>query len=188
MTTLKNVSEKFFINLKLPLVFVFLLWCVFISNLLLFNGSLNQYGIQPRASGGIGGVLFSPFLHGNFSHLLGNSIFFFLLSGIICFDSVKLWYKSLIFGAVIGGTFTWIFGLGSLHIGASGIVFSLWGTILGMAINRKNPYYCIASIVLLIGYGTIFIWGLVPQYGISWAGHFGGLLAGIACSRKIKND
>ena len=55
-----------------------------------------------------------------------------------------------------------------------------------MAINRKNPYYIIASIVLVLGYGMSFMWGLIPQDGISWAGHFGGLLSGLACSKQVK--
>ena len=163
-----------------------MLWCVFLSNLILFGGSLNQFGVQPRVASGIYGVLFSPFLHGSFSHIIGNSIFFFLLSWIICFNSTKLWYKTLIYGTVLGGLFTWLFGTGGVHIGASGVVFALWGTIIGMAINRKNPYFMIASIVLFLGYGMSFIWGLIPQDGISWAGHAGGLLSGLACSKQVK--
>ena len=186
MTNLKEVSTKFFTSLKLPLIFIFILWCIFLANILLFGGSLNQYGVQPRVASGIYGILFSPFLHGNFGHIIGNSIFFLLLSWIICFNSVKLWYKSLIYGTILGGLFTWIFGLGGVHIGASGVVFALWGTIVGMAINRRNPYYIIASIVLFIGYGMSFVSGLIPQDGISWAGHFGGLLSGIACSKQVR--
>lgn len=186
MITFKEVSIKFVTSLKLPLIFIFMLWCIFLSNLILFGGSLNQYGVQPRVFSGIYGILFSPFLHGNFAHIIGNSIFFLLLSWIICFNSVQLWYKTLVFGTILGGLFTWIFGLGGVHIGASGVVFALWGTIIGMAINRKNPYYIIASIVLVLGYGMSFIWGLIPQDGISWAGHFGGLLSGLACSKQVK--
>ena len=186
MITLKEVGTKFVKSTKLPLVFIFMLWCVFLSNLILFGGSLNQYGVQPRVASGIYGVLFSPFLHGNFAHIIGNSIFFFLLSWIICFNSTKLWYKTLVYGTVLGGLFTWLFGTGGVHIGASGVVFALWGTIIGMAINRKNPYFMIASVVLFLGYGMSFIWGLIPQDGISWAGHAGGLLSGLACSKQVK--
>lgn len=186
MITLKEISIKFITSLKLPLIFIFMLWCVFLSNLILFGGSLNQYGVQPRVVSGIYGILFSPFLHGNVSHILGNSIFFLLLSWIICFNSVQLWYKTLIFGTILGGLFTWTFGFGSVHIGASGVVFALWGTILGMAINRKNPYYIIASIVLFLGYGMSFIWGLMPHDGVSLSGHLGGLLSGLACSKQVK--
>ena len=186
MITFKQVVTKFITSLKLPLICIFMLWCVFLTNLILFSGSLNQYGVQPRVASGIYGVLFSPFLHGSFSHIIGNSIFFLLLSWIICFNSVKLWYKSLVFGTILGGLFTWLFGFGSVHIGASGVVFALWGTIIGMAIHRKNPYFIIASIILFIGYGMSFFWGLIPQDGISWAGHFGGLLSGLSCSKQVK--
>lgn len=186
MITLKEVGTKFVKSTKLPLVFIFMLWCVFLSNLILFGGSLNQYGVQPRVASGIYGVLFSPFLHGNFAHIIGNSIFFFLLSWIICFNSTKLWYKTLVYGTVLGGLFTWLFGEGGVHIGASGVVFALWGTIIGMAINRKNPYFMIASVVLFLGYGMSFVWGLIPQDGISWTGHAGGLLSGLACSKQVQ--
>ena len=42
MITLKEVGTKFVKSTKLPLVFIFMLWCVFLSNLILFGGSLNQ--------------------------------------------------------------------------------------------------------------------------------------------------
>ena len=185
MTTLKEASTKFISSFKLPLIFILLIWCIFIFNVIAFDGSLNRYGIQPRSSSGLYGVLFSPFLHGNFSHIIGNSIFFLLLSWVICYNSVQLGFKTLVYGAVLGGLFTWFFGFGSVHIGLSGVVFALWGTIIGMASNRRNPYYIVASIILLLGYGMTFIWGLMPHDGVSLSGHAGGLLAGLACSKKV---
>jgi membrane associated rhomboid family serine protease len=183
MNIFKNMALKSIQSIKMPIVFVLMLWCIFFSNLILFSNGLNQFGIRPRESYGILGVMFSPFLHGNFSHILGNSIFFLLLSWIICFYSHKLWFKSIFYGIFIGGLFTWVFGISGLHIGASGVVFSLWGTILGMAFYNRSPYFLISTIILFIGYTTTFFLGLIPQDGISFSGHLGGALAGILASK-----
>ncbi len=43
------------------------------------GGRLDRYGIEPRDLDGLDGVVFAPFLHGGFDHLIGNTIPFLLL-------------------------------------------------------------------------------------------------------------
>ena len=35
--------------------------------------TLDAYGIKPRAMQGLWGILFAPFLHGGFGHLIANT-------------------------------------------------------------------------------------------------------------------
>ena len=76
--------------LVLLLVFVAAIWLVYLVNVLLLDRSLNQYGLSPvalpyrflsefelsasYAAVSLRGILFSPLLHGSFSHLLSNTL------------------------------------------------------------------------------------------------------------------
>ena len=53
---------------------VAIMWVVEILDQLVFSGQLNTFGIIPRTSIGLRGIVFAPFLHLNFAHLLGNTI------------------------------------------------------------------------------------------------------------------
>ena len=52
---------------------VALMWIVFFATVAT-GGTLLSYGIIPRNVTGLRGILFAPFLHGSFAHLLANSI------------------------------------------------------------------------------------------------------------------
>ena len=55
------------------LVFVGIIWAVWLVDWL-FNLQLDSWGIVPRRLSGLAGVLFSPFLHAGFGHLLSNTV------------------------------------------------------------------------------------------------------------------
>ncbi len=73
----------------------------------------------------------------------------------------------------------------SYHVGASGLIFALYGYVIGSAIIRRKISY----IAFLIIFGTSYFYsltrGLIPQEGISFAGHFGGLVAGLLVSYSL---
>lgn len=180
-----DMLKSAFHRLTVPVSFIGVLWVIQIINATLFHYGLNQYGVYPRTEHGLWGVLFASFLHGSYDHLIGNSIMLLLLSWVICFYNTRIWWKSIIFGMLIGGGITWLVGSPSYHIGASILVFSLWGTILGLAIFNRHPFFILAALILSATYGLSFIFGLIPQQGISFAGHFGGLIAGFACAKQL---
>lgn len=180
--TLKRTRDR----IVAPLVFISILWIIQLINYIVFHQSLYTLGVYPRTSSGLLGIFFAPFLHGSFDHLIGNSFMLLLLSWIICFYDIKTWIKSMLFGAIVGGLITWLIGATSFHIGASILVFSLWGTILGIAIFHKKPFFILASLILMATYGMSMFYGLIPQAHISFAGHLGGLISGFACAKYLR--
>src|SRR5689334_10267800 len=50
--------------------------------------SLDRFGIRPRATDGLDGIVFSPFLHGSWSHLIGNTVPFVVLGGLIALSGL----------------------------------------------------------------------------------------------------
>lgn len=185
MSTIKKIYEKTPSSIFIPIIFIAFIWIVHITNSTLFGYSLNYYGIHPREFSHLFGVLFAPFLHSNYSHITGNTFMLFLFSFMICCYDKRMWYKSIIYGTLIGGLITWIIGSHGIHIGASILVFSLWGTILGLAIFHKKLFFIFSSIVFFSIYGFSIFQGLIPQdNNISVAGHFGGIVAGFLSAKS----
>lgn len=104
METVNSYLKKIFIALKLPLAFISLITSIQIVNSIFFHQTLGlMFGIIPRTSQGLLDILFAPFLHGSYEHLIGNSIMILLLSWIICFYDTKLWFKTLFISTMLGG-------------------------------------------------------------------------------------
>ena len=78
-----------------PAFFVLALWIVFFIETR-FNMDLSIHGILPRTLSGLQGVLFSPFLHGDLSHITNNSIPLFILTAALVY-----FYRN-IYGTCIG--------------------------------------------------------------------------------------
>jgi len=157
---------------------VSLLWVIFIVDLIIPIDFTN-FGILPRTAIGIKGVLFAPFLHLNFSHLLSNTMpLLILLTGLFWFYDKVAW-RVLALSIIIGDGLVWILGRNVVHVGASGVIFSLVGFFIFSAIFKKNLKAFILGIFVFFMYGGI-IWGVLPgQAGVSWEGHLFGFITGI---------
>ncbi len=157
------------------------MWVMFFLNDTLFFGLWNIFGIVPRTLdvGSMIGVFASWTMHGNFSHLLGNSltlIQILFLFGL--FENNA--YRTVIKLIVAAGLVTWVIGSPlSIHIGASGLCFAMLGYMIGGALFARRWGYLLACIVMGTGYWLTIKQGLIPQQGISFAAHFGGLCAGL---------
>ena len=49
------------------------MWVIYIFDYLWVFDKVNRNGIVPRSLENIDGILWSPFLHGSFDHIVGNS-------------------------------------------------------------------------------------------------------------------
>ena len=102
----------------IPSFFLVVIWFVFyVDNS--FNLHLNTHGILPRTFSGLQGVVFSPFLHGDLSHISNNSLPLFILTTALIYFYREVSLKILVYGILFSGIITWIIGRESYHIGAS---------------------------------------------------------------------
>ncbi len=67
------------------------------------GGSLDRNGIQPRDAEGLDGVLWAPFLHDGFQHLIGNTVPFLLLGVGIALGGLARVAAVTVIVALIGG-------------------------------------------------------------------------------------
>lgn len=157
------------------------MWVMFFLNDTVFFGLWNIFGIVPRALdiGSMIGVVASWTMHGNFSHLLGNSLTLMQILFLFgLFENNA--YRTVIKLIVAAGLVTWVIGSPlSIHIGASGLCFAMLGYMIGGAVFARRWGYLLACIVMGTGYWLTIKQGLIPQQGISFAAHFGGLCAGL---------
>jgi membrane associated rhomboid family serine protease len=150
-----------------------------------FRSSLDIYGIIPRNPIGLRGILFAPFLHGSFIHLLGNTFPFLVLGWLIMLRETRDFFVVSAVSALVSGAGTWLFGSPGVHIGASGVVFGYLGYLLLRGYFERSAL----AIALSLGVGTLFgslLWGVLPlQYGISWEGHLFGFIGGAIAAKML---
>lgn len=170
--------------------FVFIpMWGMYFLNKVALFGMWNIFGIVPRAVdvGSMIGVFASWTMHGNFSHLLGNTLT--LLQILFLFGLFeKNAYRTVLKLIIASGLVTWVIGSpSSIHIGASGLCFAMLGYMIGGAIFARRWGYLVACIIMGTGYWLTIKQGLMPQQGISFAAHFGGLCAGLLLGANSKH-
>jgi membrane associated rhomboid family serine protease len=143
------------------------MWTIHVVNTLLFGLRLNAWGIVPRSVDGLWGILFAPFLHGSFPHLINNSIAFLWLGSLVMLRRTGDIVPVTVSGMVIGGLGTWLTGgPGTVHVGFSGLFERSVGSLLVSALSA-------------FWFGGM-IWGVLPaQVGISWQGHLFGFVGGV---------
>jgi membrane associated rhomboid family serine protease len=153
-------------------------WAVFIINELVII-DFNQFGIIPRRTEGLKGILFAPFLHGDFGHLMSNTVPMLVLTTVLFWFYRRVALRVLLLSTIMGGTLVWIFGRSAFHIGASGVVFALVGFLIASGIFRKKIKALLIAIIIFLLYGGV-VWGVLPtQPGVSWESHLFGFISGI---------
>lgn len=161
------------------------MWLIEALDTFALGDRLQSNGILPRSLAGLDGVLWSPFLHSGFPHLISNSIPFGVLSLLILTGGRSRYIKASAIIIVLGGLLVWAFAIGSNenHIGASGWVFGMLGFLLAAAVLEKRPLSIVAGFIAIIFYGGTILVSFVPTAGISWEGHLFGFVAGMVTAR-----
>ncbi len=141
-------------------------------------------GLKPRTVKGLKGIIFVVFLHGDWGHLISNSLSLFLLLHLLFIYPVPLVVIATIFIVVIGGLLSWLMARNGNHIGASGLIFGYMSFILIYGWKHPSAKAIIIICVFLAIFGLRFLSGLIPStrnnsQNISWEGHLFGFIAGI---------
>jgi membrane associated rhomboid family serine protease len=157
---------------------VLLLWAIELVDGLFLAGSLDRLGIRPRTVDGLIGIPLHPFLHLGFAHLALNTVGILLFGGLVILRDPRDFWTALLLGTFVGGAGVWLFGRPSIHIGASGVVFALFGYLLLTGWFDRSFGAILLSTVVFLLWGTA-LFGLSPtQVGVSWEAHLFGFVAG----------
>lgn len=187
----KNYSRSGRIRtgLTFAIGFLVVMWGVHFINVFFFAGTLSYYGIRPLDFTGIWGIFFAPFLHVDFAHLMSNS----LPGAIFCFfiglSGRKAWWEVTLIVMAIAGIGTWLLGgPGSLHVGASGLVYGWLSYLIVRGIFNRSLLQTMLGVALAFAYSGL-IWGVLPGNDqVSWQGHLFGAIGGVLAGMVITSD
>lgn len=163
---------------------VAVMWLVEVFDAL--GGDPDSAGIRPRDPEGLVGVPLSPFLHGSWGHLIGNTIPFIILGAAVALGG--LYRVAVVSGIVIavGGLGTWLTApSNTLHIGASGIVFGFAAYLIARGAYTRNMLHILGGLAVIAIYGATLASGFVPTPGVSWQGHLFGAVGGVVAARVL---
>ena len=174
--------------------FVALMWVVEAADQVLKatlgNPDLDEAGVRPLESDGLLGIVFQPFLHGDWSHLIGNSVALLVLGSIIAMSGLGPLVRVTLVSWVLSGLVSWVLGgAGTVHIGASGIVFGYIFYVIVRGFFSRRFLHLLIGLVIGLYYGVEALAGLSPMLeGVSWQGHLGGALGGVLSAYGLRRD
>ena len=151
------------VNQYLPLTagFVGLLFAIHIINWIL-GYRLNVLGIWPRKTWGWLGIPFLPFLHGDFGHLIFNSVPLFIFSNLILLQGLNIFLTSTGIIIALGGILIWAFGRRGIHVGASALIMGYFGFIVMGIYQKPTPLAFVVGIVSVFYFSSMFV-NLLPS-------------------------
>ncbi len=147
-----------------------------------FSFDLGVFGIHPRSIVGSLGIITGPLVHGDFHHLVSNSLpLLFLGVGVFYFYH-KIALEVFVWIYLFTGFWVWVMARDAYHIGASGIVYGLASFLLFSGFFRKDSRSIAVSLVVIFLYGWM-AYGLFPiNEEVSWESHLLGTIGGFVCA------
>ncbi|MBO0869668.1 MAG: rhomboid family intramembrane serine protease [Micromonosporaceae bacterium] len=144
-------------------------------------------GVRPHDVSGLDGVIFSPFLHGNFPHLYGNSVPLIITGTFVLARGVKrfLWVTAMV--ALISGVGVWL--IGKPHttvIGASGVIFGYLGYLLVRGIVERSWWGISVGVLVGLLYGWTISGLVYHDPAVAWQAHLFGLLGGVVAAVVLR--
>lgn len=182
-------KKKLLLSMIIPGIFLFVIWIIKIIEVL-FDLDLSHAGIYPLRAEGLPGILLSPFIHEDFSHLFNNSLPLFFLGMALFYFYPEIALKVLAQTWLITGLMVWLAGRPAWHIGVSGIIYGLTSFLFFGGIIRKNLRLSALSLLIVFLYGSM-IWGIFPgvyKKNISWESHMFGFVSGILLAIVYRNE
>ncbi|MEH3052512.1 MAG: rhomboid family intramembrane serine protease [Patulibacter minatonensis] len=144
------------------------------------DGDLDAYGVRPRAIDGLDGILFMPFLHGSWDHLIGNTVPFLVLGATIALSGLARVVGVTVVIVLVSGLGTWLTAAdNSVTIGASGVVFGYAAYLVVRSYYTRRLAHLFVGLVVLFTWGATLATGLVPTPGVSWQAHLFGAVGGV---------
>jgi membrane associated rhomboid family serine protease len=172
-----EAGKAFFLMVGL----IALIWVLQVANWADHYGLDLSYGILPRSIGRLGDIFIAPFLHFSWDHIEGNSGPLFVFGLLAAYRGVVKFLGATLIIAITSGMAVWLFqGSNELTVGASGLIFGYFGYVLTRGILERNLIDALAAVVIGLSYAYILTAAIPGAHQVSWIGHLGGLIGGIA--------
>jgi membrane associated rhomboid family serine protease len=159
--------------------FIAIIWIVQVANWADHYQLSVQYGIRPRDAGSLPDIFSAPFLHFSWAHIEGNSGPLFIFGFLAAYRGVRTFLGVTLLVVLTSGLGAWLFeNTHSVGAGASGVVFGYFGYIIVRGLFDRHPIDLVVGLVMALSFAYQFT-VLLPQHGIGWQDHIGGLVGGV---------
>lgn len=140
---------------------------------------LDTFGITPRKGSELLDIVPAAFMHAGFAHLASNSLPLLVLGFIAALRGIGRFLAVALSVMVVSGLGVWLTAPAhTTTLGASGVVFGLFGYLLSRGFADRRPLDIVVGLIVGVLYGSI-LWGVLPSAdGVSWQAHLFGLIGG----------
>ncbi|ALE74699.1 MULTISPECIES: rhomboid family intramembrane serine protease [unclassified Pseudonocardia] len=149
------------------------------------DGMVERAGaIYPRDTDGLAGILTAPLLHGDWAHLVANTVPFLVFGFLAMSGGVGQWFVVTATIWVVSGVGVWLISPLPV-IGASSIVFGWFLFLLVRGFYARNGRQILLAVVLFLVWGSL-LWGVLPSDPmVSWQGHLFGAVGGVVAASWV---
>lgn len=144
---------------------------------------LDTFGITPRKGSELLDIVPAAFMHVGFAHLMSNSLPLLVLGFIAALRGIGRYLAVALTIVVISGLGVWLIAPAhTTTLGASGLIFGLFGYLLSRGFVDRRPLDVVVGLIVGVLYGSI-LWGVLPTAdGVSWQAHLFGLIGGVVAA------
>ena len=170
---------------RLAIGFVALLWLIHLMN---WGMALDPqpFGVRPREWLGLVGLVTAPLVHGDFAHLVANSVPLAAVGSAMLFLYPHSALRVLPAVYLGPGLIVWLFGRDSVHLGASGLVYGLVSYVFVAGLLRRDRRAIAASLLVILVYGSL-AWGVLPiDPRVSWETHLAAASIGVLMALALR--
>ncbi|GAA5188287.1 rhomboid family intramembrane serine protease [Ferrimonas gelatinilytica] len=165
-------------SLLIATAFTLVLWGIWLWEQL-FGLYLGHYGVLPRHTAGLLGILTAPLIHGDAAHLAANSTGLLILGTALLYGYPRCRFKVIALIWLVSGAGVWLVGRMSFHFGASGLTHGIFFFLLVASLLRRDPRSLALMMAAFFMFGGM-IYGILPRYeGISFETHLFGAVGGV---------
>lgn len=143
---------------------------------------LDYEGIAPRTLDGLWGILWAPFLHHGFGHLIANTLPFLVFGFLAMAEGVGRWFGVTAVIWLGSGIAVWLTGAPGVTVGASGVIFGWLAFLLTRGFFARSGKQILLAVVLFVFEGGMLFGVLPGQANVSWQGHLFGALFGVVAA------
>ncbi|MFE4517986.1 rhomboid family intramembrane serine protease [Kitasatospora sp. NPDC056783] len=164
------------------------IWAVQVLNWLDDYGLSRELGLRSERIGDLPEMFTMPFLHFSWEHIEANSWPLFVLGFLSAYRGMRKFLLASLVIMVSGGLTVWLLeSPNTVTAGASGMVFGYLGYVVLRGVLDRNVLDAVVGVAVAAVYSTILIGVLPVTPGVSWLGHLGGLIGGMAAAFLLRD-
>lgn len=165
------------------------IWSVQVLNWLDDYGLSREFGLRAERVDDLPEMFTMPFLHNSWNHIISNSWPLFVLGFLAAYRGMRRFLLASLVIAVAGGLTIWLLeSPNTVTAGASGMVYGYLGYVVLRGVLDRNLLDAAVGLGVAAVYWTILIGVLPGTPGVSWLGHLGGLIGGLAAAVLLRNQ